>query len=55
MTKIRRVFGPRDTTALDDGLRAMAAWAKVQGARASQPFNGIEITKNLPPSWQPKP
>ena len=53
--KIARVFGPRATTALDEGLRVMAAWAKVQGARSSQPFNGIEITKNLPPSWQPKP
>jgi len=53
--KIARVFGPRATTGLDEGLRLMAAWAKAQGARSSQPFNGIEITKNLPPSWQPKP
>ncbi len=53
--KIARVFGPRATTALDDGLRVMAAWAKAQGARSSQAFQGIEITKNLPPSWQPKP
>jgi len=53
--KIARVFGSRATTALDDGLRVMAAWAKAHGARSSQPFNGIEITKNLPPSWQAQP
>jgi UDP-glucose 4-epimerase len=53
--RIARVFGPRTTTALDEGLRLMAAWARAQGARSSQPFNGIEITKNLPPSWQTQP
>jgi UDP-glucose 4-epimerase len=50
--KIRDVFGHRDATSLDDGLRAMAAWVKQQGARSSTSFKGIEVTKNLPPSWQ---
>ena len=50
--KIREVFGPREPTSLDDGLRAMAAWVKQRGARSSTAFNGIEVTKNLPPSWQ---
>ena len=50
--KIRDVFGHRDATSLDDGLRAMAAWVKQQGARSSTAFEGIEVTKNLPPSWQ---
>jgi UDP-glucose 4-epimerase len=49
--KIRRVFGAIDTTPLDQGLRTMAAWVKQQGARSSQAFEGIEIVKNLPPSW----
>jgi len=49
--KIRRVFGDRPTTALDDGLRVMAEWVKAQGARSSPAFQGIEVTKNLPPSW----
>ena len=53
--KIVRMFGPRATTALDEGLRVMAAWAKAHGARSSQAFKAIEVTKNLPPSWQPKP
>jgi UDP-glucose 4-epimerase len=50
--KIRRVFGARPTTPLDDGLRAMAAWVREHGARATTSFAGIEIARNLPPSWQ---
>ena len=50
--KIRRVFGHRETTSLDDGLRAMAAWVKQRGARSSEAFKSIEVTKNLPPSWR---
>jgi hypothetical protein len=29
----------------------MADWAKVHGARKSQEFKNIEITKNLPEGW----
>ncbi len=50
--RIRSVFGHRETTSLDDGLRAMAAWVQQHGARSSTAFKGIEVTKNLPPSWQ---
>ena len=46
------MFGDRATTPLDEGLGAMAAWVKRQGARSSAPFDGIEIQKNLPPSWR---
>jgi UDP-glucose 4-epimerase len=49
--KIRRVLGAIETTPLDHGLRRMAAWVNEQGARSSQAFEGIEILKNLPPSW----
>ncbi len=49
--KIRNIFGVVEATPLNHGLRRMAAWVKEQGARASQSFEGIEIVKNLPPSW----
>jgi UDP-glucose 4-epimerase len=50
--KARRVFGARPQVPLADGLERMAAWVRVHGARSSAPFEGIEITKNLPASWQ---
>jgi UDP-glucose 4-epimerase len=49
--KLQRVFGHHPTTSLDDGLRAMAAWVRVKGARASAAFENIEIRKNLPAVW----
>jgi UDP-glucose 4-epimerase len=51
--KVRRVFGARPQTSLHDGLEQMAVWVKGHGTRQSKPFTGIEILKNLPPSWQP--
>ena len=50
--KIQRVFGRREATTLDEGLAAMAAWVKRHGPRSSPTFKGIEVTKNLPPSWR---
>jgi UDP-glucose 4-epimerase len=50
--EIRRVFGARPQTALRDGLEAMAAWVRRHGARHTPRFDGIEILKNLPPTWQ---
>ena len=50
--EIRRVFGARPQTALGHGLEAMAAWVRGHGARQSTRFEGIEILKNLPVSWQ---
>jgi hypothetical protein len=29
----------------------MAAWVRKHGARESNIFEGIEIAKNMPPSW----
>jgi UDP-glucose 4-epimerase len=49
--KVRRVFGARPTTPLDEGLRVMAAWVREQGARSTPPFKDIEVTKNLPSVW----
>jgi UDP-glucose 4-epimerase len=51
--KLRRVFGDRPQTTLEDGLSTMAAWVRDQGARTSSPFAQLEITKNIPPAWLP--
>jgi UDP-glucose 4-epimerase len=50
--KIRRVSGRRDDTPLHEGLARMAAWVRQHGARTAGRFEGIEITRNLPPAWQ---
>ncbi len=50
--RAREVFGDLlKNVPLSDGLRRMAEWVKQHGARAGQPFRGIEVTRNLPPSW----
>ena len=49
--QLRRVFGARPQTSLQDGLFEMAAWVRGHGARQSKPFTGIEILKNLPAAW----
>jgi UDP-glucose 4-epimerase len=50
--KVQRVFGKHPETTLAEGLRRMADWVRANGPRASKPFDGIEIEKNLPPSWK---
>jgi UDP-glucose 4-epimerase len=49
--ELHRVFGARRPWSMEDGLARMAEWVRRQGARASQPFEHIEIRRNLPPSW----
>lgn len=49
--KSERVFGGRQKTSLEEGIRAMTAWVKTHGSRESNVFKGIEILKNLPASW----
>ncbi len=49
--KLRRVFGQRPHTLLEDGLDRMAQWVRARGPRASTSFGAIEVTKNLPASW----
>jgi UDP-glucose 4-epimerase len=51
-SKVRRRFGVSEPVGLDEGLRRMAAWARVAGARESKSFGNIEIRQNLPPSWR---
>jgi UDP-glucose 4-epimerase len=49
--KVRRVFGQRRLHNLDEGLGRMADWVKRHGARTSQRFKDIEVTKNFPQAW----
>jgi UDP-glucose 4-epimerase len=50
-SKAERIFGTHEKKSLQDGIRAMAAWVREHGARESSIFEGIEVSRNLPPSW----
>lgn len=50
--KAHRVFGARPETSLADGLARMAAWARTVGVQSSAPFEGVEVERNMPPSWR---
>jgi UDP-glucose 4-epimerase len=50
--KAARIFGAREQTTLESGVRRMAAWAKQGGIRSSRPFQGVEVTRNLPERWR---
>ena len=49
--KADRVFGLGGQKPLAEGLARMAAWARKVGVQSAKPFEGIEVTRNLPPSW----
>ncbi len=49
--KTLRVFGERKLFDLDDGVARMAEWVRKYGARTSQEFENIEVTKNFPKAW----
>jgi UDP-glucose 4-epimerase len=51
-SKVTRVFGRHDPIPLPEGVRRMCEWARDHGPRTTAPFTGIEIEKNLPPSWR---
>lgn len=51
-SKFDAVFKPKTKVKLRDGLNEMAQWVMKNGSRKSQDFNNIEITKNLPKSWE---
>jgi len=51
-SKLTGVFGERDPVPLPEGVGRMCAWAREHGPRTTAPFTGIEIEKNLPPSWR---
>jgi UDP-glucose 4-epimerase len=50
--KVQEHFGDLiKNVSFEEGVGRMAAWAKKAGARQGKPFEGIEVSKNLPPSW----
>ncbi len=49
--KEHQIFGERDLTSLEEGLKQMSVWVKEHGARQSSEFENIEIMKNLPKAW----
>lgn len=49
---VEKVFGKPEDVSLRQGLEIMAEWARQHGARCTPPFAGIEIEKNMPPSWR---
>jgi UDP-glucose 4-epimerase len=50
--KVQQHFGDLiKNVSLEEGVNRMAVWAKKVGARQGQPFAGVEVRKNMPPSW----
>lgn len=50
--KAKKAFGITNEVSLEEGIGKMAGWVKAVGSRKTMPFAGIEIEKNLPPSWR---
>ncbi len=49
--KAARLLGVEATVGLHEGVQRMAQWARKVGTRKSRPFEPIELTIKLPPSW----
>ena len=49
--KSSRILHADPAVDLDEGIRRMAQWVRSAGARASKPFEGVELAVNMPPSW----
>jgi UDP-glucose 4-epimerase len=50
--KVRAVLGFEDRVGLEDGVRAMAAWARAVGPRAPSRFGALELERGLPDAWR---
>jgi UDP-glucose 4-epimerase len=50
--RVQSVFDYRPQFTIEVGLARMAAWVKKVGSRASVDFGPLEVSTNLPPSWQ---
>ncbi|MGE0821943.1 MAG: NAD-dependent epimerase/dehydratase family protein [Candidatus Binatia bacterium] len=50
--KAAHVLGARGTVSLAEGIARMARWAREKGARKTRNFAGVEVIKNMPPSWK---
>ena len=51
-SKATTTFGPQGGLSIALGLKEMAAWVRSIGPQKPSRFEGIEITKGLPPSWR---
>lgn len=51
-SKARKAFGAGSDTDLRAGIKRMVEWSKKVGPKDPKKFEGIEISKNMPPSWQ---
>ena len=50
--KVKKYFGDLlENVTLETGISRMAAWALEVGSRESGKFEGVEVMKNMPPSW----
>jgi UDP-glucose 4-epimerase len=50
-SKADNTFGTHKKVSLRDGIQEMVEWVLKHGARESNTFEGVEIEKNMPPSW----
>src|SRR5437870_9557513 len=50
-SKADGVFGKREKTPIEAGIRAMVEWVKQHGARESSLFEEIEIPQKMPSTW----
>jgi UDP-glucose 4-epimerase len=55
--KAQHILGFADRVSLEEGLRAMATWARGVGlarfeTREDEPFGELEVDRKLPPSWR---
>lgn len=53
-SKAQKVFQIKDFIKIEEGIKAMADWARKTGSRKSKSFENIEILEKLPPSWLEK-
>ena len=49
--KVQKFFGVQEPVNMVDGVKKMADWVKEHGARKSQKFENVEVTKNFPSAW----
>jgi UDP-glucose 4-epimerase len=51
-SKAQSIFGQSAAISLEEGVARMARWAREVGARQSSTFKGVEVLRNMPPSWK---
>lgn len=53
--RVRKLFPGVREIGMEEGIARMWEWAAKKGARQSKSFENIEIARNLPESWKPRP